>query len=96
MVPSLRQHMPPCYRRPTPPARRSNGSPPKAPEEAWKVPGSGATMSRVGTATVARLSYTDDLDCCFSRVERWMIALLAAIAALVIVGTGAVEMWGMR
>jgi hypothetical protein len=95
MVPSLRQHMPPCYR-PTPVARQSNGSPPKALEEAWKVPGSGATMFRVGTAAVARLSDTDDLDCCFSRVERWMIALLGTIAALVIVGTGAAEMWVMR
>jgi hypothetical protein len=53
-------------------------------------------MFRVGTATVGRLSDTDDLDCCFSRVERWMIALLGAIAALVIVGTGAAEMWVMR
>ena len=95
MVPSLRQHMPPCYRRPTPPARGSNGSPPKALEETWQVPGSGA-MFRVGTATVTRLSDTDDLDCCFSRVERWMIALLGAIAALVIVGTGAAEIWVMR
>jgi hypothetical protein len=53
-------------------------------------------MFRVGTAAVARLSDTDDLDCCFSRVERWMIALLGTIAALVIVGTGAAEMWVMR
>jgi hypothetical protein len=58
--------------------------------------GSGGTVFRVGTVTVARPSDTDDLDGRFSRAELWTIALLAASAVLLIVGAGSAEMWWMR